>query len=420
MQLDSPARTVEHYRSQAQMSAELRSRLRDLAIEFGETYSSYLSTEEDRQYFWSQFPEGVVAFRRRGRYVVVADGLLAAPDDREDLLRAFLDFARRRRWHASFVNVPRNEINLFRRQGCQVTKCGEEPLVRLDRTRFQGKDWEWARRQENFCRRHGVVCSEAAADPADDDYRQRIAPQIEEISREHLAGTLHGRELTFFVSQFSPDDVRGRRVFIAEEGERVVAYAVCNPGLAGQMWAVEVYRRRGDAVRGVIPALFMHMLRAMQAEGVAYLSLSLAPFVRCTPMAGDSKMYRYFVNFWWRRLGAIYDMQGLFHFKSRFRPDYREMFIAAHPRVTVRSMWAIAMLWHLFHFNPLRLVGRMWRQSHTLERRQLAMPDRSADRLIRDLRPRPRPALSPAPDALALVASVAGGDPPRVAELPGA
>lgn len=399
----------EYYATQADLTPELAARLRNCALDFGDTYASYLATESDRQYFWGSERRGVVAFRRRGRYVMVADGLLADPDDRETLLAEFLAFTAANRWHASFINVPRNEINMFRRAGCEVTKIGEEPLVRLQATRFAGKQWEWLRRQENFCRRQGVEFQEvdAASDPA---YLTTIAPQLEEISAEHIAGTLHRRELSFVVSQFDARDVRERRLFVARQGERIVAFVVCNPGLAGDMWAIEVYRRRRDAVRGVVPALIMHVLRTMQAEGVSYASLSLCPFLRCTPMADDSKKFRWMANFWWRRLNTIYDMQGLFHFKSRFRPEYREMFIAAQPRTTIRSMIAIALEWRLFHFNPLRWLPRLLQKSNGTERRQLAMPDRSSDVLIRDLRPK-RPARVAAPAPLAAVSEQAAETP---------
>ena len=153
------------------MPAGLVELLRQRAVELGDTYAAYLVTERDREYFWGAGRRGVVGFRRRGRFVTVADGLLAAPDDREALLAEFLAFAALNRWHTSYLNVPRNEINLFRRQGCEVTKCGEEPLVRLQRTRWQGKDWEWVRRQESYCKRHGVEIREVVPDPHDHAYR---------------------------------------------------------------------------------------------------------------------------------------------------------------------------------------------------------------------------------------------------------
>jgi len=378
--------SYEHYRSQTEMPAELVDRLRQYAREFGDTYASFLSTESGREYFWATGHYGVVAFRRLGRYVNVADGLLTAPADRERLLAEFIAFAEQNHWVTSFMNVPRNEINIFRQQGCQVTKCGEEALVQLDRTDWKGKDASWLRRQENYCKRQGVVVSEVVPNMADPAYRDEVVPQLEAISADHIASTLHRREMKFFVSSFSAIKLSGHRLFVAREGSRITAFIVCNPGLDGEFWAVEVYRRRPDAVRGVIPALIMHAMRTMKAEGVIYFSLCLSPFLRCTPIVGDSRVYRFVANFWWRHLNPIYDVQGIFHFKSRFRPDYREMYLAVHPGVTIRSLLVIAFIWKLFHFNPLRLLMFSLRNWRGGKDRSLAMPERRSKRVIRQLR----------------------------------
>jgi hypothetical protein len=71
------------------------------------------------------------------------------------------------------------------------------------------------------------------------------------------------------------------------------------------------------------------------------------------------------------------------------------------------------MQWRLLHFNPLRLAARLVSQSHGAERRQLAMPDRSSDRLIRDLRAKPARVAVPAAQLLATVA-----EPQAAADLP--
>lgn len=365
------------------MPAELMGKLRAYALEFGETYASYLSTESDREYFWATDRYGVVAFRRMGRYVNVADGLLTDPVNRERLLGDFLAFAANNKWVVSFMNVPRNELNLFRQHGCQVTKCGEEAIVQLELTSWQGKEASWLRRQENYCKRQGVEISEIIPDAADPVYRNEVVPQLEEISKDHIAATLHRREMEFFVSNFSALELEGRRLFVAREAGRITAFIICNPGLDGDFWAVEVYRRRPDAVRGVVPSVIMHAMRTMKAEGVRYFSLCLSPFLRCTPVVGDSRVYRFVANFWWRNMNSIYDVQGIYHFKSRFRPDYREMFLAVHPGVSVRSLLVIAYIWKLFHFNPCRLLKRSFRSGKA---RSLALPERGTRRMIRQLR----------------------------------
>ena len=54
--------------------------------------------------------------------------------------------------------------------------------------------------------------------------------------------------LTGFVS----DALGDRRLFVARRDGRIEAFIVCNPCLGGTMWAVETYRRRADATRGVV------------------------------------------------------------------------------------------------------------------------------------------------------------------------
>jgi hypothetical protein len=130
----------------------------------------------------------------------------------------------------------------------------------------------------------------------------------------------------------------------------------------------------------------MHALRTMQAEGVGYASLSLCPFLRCTPVAGDSKIYRYVANFWWRRLSAIYDMPGLFHFKSRFRPDYREMFIAAPASPSARCGQSLA--WRS-SISTLAAAGRI---SNVRSRARRSRPDRAPPIAIRGREPPSEPA----------------------------
>jgi len=385
------------------MPLELKDRLRQCARKFGDTYASYLVTQSDREYFWSSGRRGVVGFRRLGRYVNVADGLLADPADREQLLAEFLAFTEQNRWVASFMNVPRNELKLFRRQGCQVTKCGEEALVQLDQTDWRGKDSQWLRRQENFCRRHGIEVFEVDPDTEDHVYQDEFVPQLEEISQEHISSTLHRKEMQFFVSHFSAHELTERRLFVARDGSRIIAFIVCNPGLDGDFWAVEVYRRRRDAVRGVIPCVIMHAMRAMKAEGVRYFSLSLVPFLRCNPVVGDSRVFRFVVNSWWRYLNPIYDVQGIFHFKSRFRPDYREMYMAAKPGVSIRSMLAMTYIWKLFHFNPLRLLKRSMRRRRSAGNSSLAVPARRSKRAIRQLHHR-QPSSEPAAPQLPVTA----------------
>ncbi len=361
------------------------------AYEYGETYDAYLATESDREYFVDSAERGAVAYHRRGRHLIVGGSLLAPPEACDSLLAEFIAHAHERQLQVSFVNVPRSQTKLFRRHGLQITKWGEEPIICLQETTWQGKEFGWVRRQENFCSRQGATFEEVVPDVDDPTYRDRIVPELLAVSDAHIGATLHRRELPVFEGRFCPLHMQRRRLFVARRAGRIEAFVVCNPGMGGDFWAIEIYRRLPDAVRGVIPFLIMKILRRLKEEGACYASLSLVPFVRCeTAVRGDSGCLRVGANFWWKHLNVIFDMQGIYHFKSRFRPHYRELYVAAKPGLTLRSSISLALAWKVLSFNPLRLLRRMLFQWGA-RRRTLAKPDWRPERLIHKLRPADAP-----------------------------
>jgi hypothetical protein len=62
--------------------------------------------------------------------------------------------------------------------------------------------------------------------------------------------------------------------------------------------------------------------------------------------------------------------------------------------VTVTSLLAIALVWKLFHFNPLRLVPRALRHKWIAKQGDLATAEARPARVIRDLRHYPAGAVA--------------------------
>jgi phosphatidylglycerol lysyltransferase len=378
----------EHFADQSRAPADALALVEQRAYEFGHTYDSYLASEPDREYYFGPQRRGVIGFRRWARQAYVVGGLLAQEEERDALLASFMNFANRERLRVSFFNLVRSDLEPFRRQGFQVTKIGEEPLVALADATWRGKDYEWLRRQENYCARQGLVLEEVAHDPHDPAYRDWLVPELEDVSREHLAGTLHRRELEFFEGRFHPLALGRRRLFVARRAGRVEAFLVCNPALAGAVWGIEMFRRRAEATRGVVPFAMLRIMRQLKAEGVDYVSLSQVPCMRChLAQRGDSRWMRWLIWLWWRGLGGVFDVRGIYHFKSRFRPVYREMYVAARPAITPLTLWGFGATWGLTRVSPLRLARHAWQAWRKGDRRAtLAEPEMGADRLIRDLR----------------------------------
>jgi len=379
---------TEYFPSRQTMPAHMLEILKRYTYEYGETYDSYLVTESDRETLWCRDRRGVVSFVRwAGCYAQVVGGLLAAQEDRQTLLADFVRFAKANQLNVTFFNISRDDLGLFRRHKFQITKCGEEPVIPLQKTTWQGKAYEWLRRQENYCKRQGVELSEVHPDPDDPAYRDGVAPKLDEVSRKHIAATLHGRELRCFEGRFDPMNLGPRRLFVAWRGSRIECFIVCNPCLGGKMWAIEMYRRRSDATRGVTPFAMLQTMRRLKEEGVTYCSLSLIPCLRSdVALKGDSWIYRPACVVWWRYLNWLFDVWGIYHFKSRFRPEYREMYVAALPKVTVLSMIGLMVAWGLIPLSLGRLLRHGVDRWHKRDsRKSLALPDPRPSRVLRKL-----------------------------------
>jgi len=402
----------EHFPSRSQLPASALERLEECAFEFGNSYDSYLVMEEPREYFFSSGRRGAVGFRRWGRNMQVVGGLLAAPDDQQELLDELIEFARSRRWRLTFFSLNRSDLKTFRERNFQVSKLGEEPIVMLDETEWKGQAYEWLRRQEKACQKNGVMFREIdlAAEP--DKYEQQIAPELEEVSRQHLAETLHAREMTFFVGQFDPHGLGRRRLFVAEREDRIECFVVLNPCSAGSMWAIEVFRKRRDAVRGVIPFAMLQALRQLQKEKIRCASLSLIPWLRSAHwMKGGSYVMTVASYGMWHFGNALYDVRGMYHFKSRFRPHWRETYVASLPDFGWSSILTIGILWGLFRVNPFKLFVHWWRDLRDPGRRSLAEPPFRPERIYRQLRvDEPHPEFAPAAAAVSKSTTRAGAD----------
>jgi phosphatidylglycerol lysyltransferase len=115
--------------------------------------------------------------------------------------------------------------------------------------------------------------------------------------------------------------------------------------------------------------------------------------LRCTTaVKGDSWVARGGLAICWHALNSIFDFQGVYHFKSRFRPEYRELYLVTRPKATVGSMVALGIQWGLFGLSPWRLARhygeRLFKRG---SRKSLAVPDPHPERVLRRLLPKPEP-----------------------------
>jgi len=247
-----------------------------------------------------------------------------------------LSFVKHNGYSLSMFNIGDKELPLYREFGFQPNKIGEDALIDLRECTWSGKKFDWVRRQSNFVRRQNAEMIEVTNDGSLDDAPAELLAELGEVSALHIAEKPQKQEMGLFVGQFLPGHMHRRRVFIARTDHgngRIDGFIACTPGLNGQQWSLEMYRQRPDAVRGVIPALMHHAMQQMKDEGVEQASLCLIPALRChEKIDGDRAMTRWSMILFNRLLSSVYDTQGLYHYKSRFRPEFVNRYVCCYPK----------------------------------------------------------------------------------------
>ncbi len=333
-------------------------RVEHQAFTCGAVYDSYFATESGWKRFWSADRRGLVSYRRLGRYVKVIGGLLARDEDKPQLLREFVDFARSHRLLVTCFNVTEEDAPLFREHGFQVTKWGEEPYVDLQTCTWSGKQFEWVRRQTNYCRRAGISVIEHRREEMDDAAWSSFIKDLRAVSDEHLATKSHAGAIRLLEGQLDENGWGRRRVFVAyssDSPKRIEGFLIALPSRNGMHWSFEMYRHRSDAVRGVVPHLFHVAMMRMKSEGIEAVSLCLVPAVGCEqPLEGDSAMTRHAFTIGLKYLNFLFDFAGIYHFKSRFRPRYEARYICALPGTTLLTGLALVRMSGMLDFSIKR------------------------------------------------------------------
>jgi phosphatidylglycerol lysyltransferase len=206
----------------------------------------------------------------------------------------------------------------------------------------------------------GLTAYEVEPDTLTEDQWSRTQAEVRKVSDESLACKPQAGEMKFYEGRLGDHPLGRRRLFVARSDHgagRIEGFVVCNPMRNETMWSAEIYRHRSDAVRGTIPFLFHRVMLQLQAEGVQGLSLSIIPGLHCQGrQTGESFLLRYGLLSIEKCFNFVFDIPGLRHFKSRFRPRYEDLYVCARPKLSTGSIWAILSEWGLLNLSLSKLT----------------------------------------------------------------
>ncbi|NGO66849.1 bifunctional lysylphosphatidylglycerol flippase/synthetase MprF [Streptomyces boncukensis] len=300
--------------------------------------SAFLALNEGNRYFTTPSADGVIAYRRTGRYLVQFGGPFAPDEDYPRLLGEFAAYARERRLRVVGVQLQHADAVRYAEQGFTVNQIGASYAVDLDRFSLRGTRFMRLRNKISRALRSGLTVREAPAGGADD-----WTASVRELDASWLAGKgKHAKPLEFLVGQLGGAAQPHRRLFLGLIGDELAGYISYSPVYGSRAgWLHDLSRRRPDGPPGVAEAVNSHAIEVFRGEGAGWLHFGFTPFTGLDPrceVPGHSPAFRWLVRQLWERGNAVYPARSQLAYKEKWAPDaVTAEYIAFRGRASLRS-----------------------------------------------------------------------------------
>ena len=217
------------------------------------------------------------------------------------------------------------------------------------------------RAQLNRARNKGVKVAEWTSEKA-----QNNLALVECLSEWLAAKGLP--PLRFLVEPNTLGRLFDRRIFVAEQDEKVVGFVLLSPVSNRNGWLFEQFIHRPNAPNGTVELMIDAAMRELAKSGYDYATLGLAPLsMRANIEPFDNPLWLRVLFAWIRAHGRrFYNFEGLDNFKAKLQPESWEpvFAISNEPKISFKTIYAIASA---FSGNaPIRLfLGGLWRAFST-------------------------------------------------------
>ncbi|MET8615138.1 MULTISPECIES: DUF2156 domain-containing protein [Streptomyces] len=282
-----------------------------------ENPSSFLALNSGNSVFTVPGADGVVVYRRTGRWAVQFGGPFAAEQDYDTLLDAFRSYVRDEGLSLVGVQLQRTDAERYAERGCVVNQVGASWAVSLAEFTLRGTRFMQLRNKISRALRNGLQIQEV--DAAD------VADAIAVIDKAWLGSKGGAQQLEFLVGQIGGPAQAHRRLFAGTIDGEPVAYISYSPVYGSRAgWMHDLSRRIPSGSPGLMEAINAHAIEVFRAEGVEWLHFGFTPFTgldAAHELDGHSPAFQWLMHALWAEGAALYPAQTQLSYKQKWAPD---------------------------------------------------------------------------------------------------
>lgn len=293
----------------------------------------------DKSFVFTASGKSCVMYGRRGGLWIAMGNPVGPPEEQAEALTAFHEAADHAGKSPVIYAASGDLLPALVELGYTIRKIGETACIDLPAFSLEGPARARLRQARNRAHRDGWRV-EILAPGADVPW-----PVLKQISDAWLKSHA-GREKAFSLGRYDPAFLaRFPIALVTQEATGApVAFASLWPAPGGRELAVDLMRHGPGAPNGVMDFLFIEVALWAKGQGFEVFDLGMAPLSGLRP-GRYSPALTNVGHIAYDRGESLYGFQGLRAYKSKFAPDWKPLFIAAPPRVSLPvALMAVALL----------------------------------------------------------------------------
>ena len=222
----------------------------------------------------------------------------------------------------------RHVAGAFEQQGGSLLKTGAEAVLHLQNGHFEKKS---LRKLLHQAEKKGRIVEM----PLSDENRTRLM----ELQRQARHGSKP--QLSHVFRTYPFEECRCF-AFLSRKDEWLAAVTVTFRD--DFMAHTELMLKQHDAPSGIMELLLARVFRTLREEGFSEWSLGEVPFYHLVQktgggFSGEEKMIAFAAEL----CGKAYDFRGLFYFKNKFEPEWRDVYLYSKRGVTLLTLADLAI-----------------------------------------------------------------------------
>ena len=295
---------------------------RQLVQDWGDTSTSYMTLNPANQLFLTKQDRGFIAYRQRMGVALSLGDPVCAPELTKNCVEDFLQICHQKHQTPTFFAIEKNH-NIYSELGLQGIQIAEDAYLNLDKLEFRGKNWQDVRTALNRAKREQIVLREfnpgqiLSAD---------LISQLRLVSNEWLQ-CKRLPQLGFTLGGLPTIEDPAVRTFYAQGADGTIHGLVSwLPMYGSRGWALDLMRKRINAMNGIMEFLIAGSALQFQNEGFSRLGLGASPFAPVQidrPLKPLEKLAAKTTP----SLNRIYGFNSLFTFKRKFQPDWKPLYL---------------------------------------------------------------------------------------------